>query len=260
MMPRVALEILLRDWHIQADGVADGASALKRLRTACQEGRHYDLVMLDHQLADIESITLARMIKTDPDIASARLVLMSASGQRGKDKDAPHIGIAATLTKPIRQSQLHDCLKAVIGMPVELSPAPLLPQAGLTITPIPSRFRVLVAEDNIMNQKVAVRMLEKLGCRVDVAANGQEVLDALEHMSYDVIFMDCQMPELDGYEATATIRAREAQTGGHIPIIAMTANAMQGDHARCLAAGMDDYVSKPAQSATLAEMLQKWKG
>jgi CheY-like chemotaxis protein len=100
--------------------------------------------------------------------------------------------------------------------------------------------------------------LEKLGCRVDVAANGREVLDALEHISYDIIFMDCQMPELDGYEATAGIRARETQTGGHIPIIAMTANAMQDDRTRCLAAGMDDYTSKPVQSAALADMLQKW--
>jgi CheY-like chemotaxis protein len=145
-----------------------------------------------------------------------------------------------------------------MGPPAELSPAPLLPPTSLTAAPARSSSRVLVAEDNIVNQKVALRMLEKLGCRVDVAANGREVLDALEHISYDIIFMDCQMPELDGYEATAGIRARETQTGGHIPIIAMTANAMQDDRARCLAAGMDDYTSKPVRPAALAHLLQRW--
>lgn len=109
-----------------------------------------------------------------------------------------------------------------------------------------------------MNQKVAVRMLEKLGCRVDVVANGLEALDALTQCPYDLVFMDCQMPEMDGYVATAVIREREQQTGCRIPIIAMTANAMQGDREYCLGAGMDDYVSKPVQSAELLAMLQKW--
>ncbi len=119
-------------------------------------------------------------------------------------------------------------------------------------------IRVLLAKDNVINQKVATRMLQKMGCRVDVTVNGHEVLAALDRVSYDLIFMDCQMPEMDGYEATAEIRAREVGTGNHIPIVAMTANAMQGDSERCLAAGMDDYTSKPVQQNTLAVLVQKW--
>jgi PAS domain S-box-containing protein len=120
------------------------------------------------------------------------------------------------------------------------------------------RARVLVAEDNVVNQRIAVRMLEKLGCRVDAVANGYEAVEALERMAYDGVFMDCHMPEMDGYEATAVIRAHEALHGGHVPIVAMTANATQGDRERCLAAGMDDYVSKPVRSDVIAAVVQKW--
>ncbi len=119
-------------------------------------------------------------------------------------------------------------------------------------------MRILVAEDNIVNQKVAVRMLEKLGCRVDVAANGLEALEASIQIPYALIFMDCHMPEMDGYKATSTIRRHESRTGSHIPIVAMTANAMHGDREQCLAAGMDDYVSKPVKSEDLLAILQKW--
>jgi CheY-like chemotaxis protein len=121
------------------------------------------------------------------------------------------------------------------------------------------RLKVLVAEDNVVNQKVAVRMLEKLGCRVDTVANGVEALAAHASGTYDLIFMDGQMPAMDGYAATAVIRARETQTGQHIPIIAMTANAMQGDREECLAAGMDDYISKPIKSEELSLLLHKWQ-
>lgn len=119
-------------------------------------------------------------------------------------------------------------------------------------------MRILVAEDDIVNQKVAVRMLEKLGCRVDVAANGLEALEASIQIPYALIFMDCHMPEMDGYKATSAIRRHESRTGSHIPIVAMTANAMQGDREQCLAAGMDDYVSKPVKSEDLLAILQKW--
>jgi CheY-like chemotaxis protein len=124
--------------------------------------------------------------------------------------------------------------------------------------PLQIHARVLVVEDNVINQKVVVRLLEKLGCRIDVAANGQEAVSMLTQLAYALVFMDCQMPEMDGFAATAVIRQREARSGQHIPIIAMTANAMQGDRERCLAAGMDDYVSKPVKYDELVAMLRKW--
>ena len=162
------------------------------------------------------------------------------------------------MTKPIRQSHLYDCIVTVMGASVETSSVPLVTRHSMLEAQAQKRAKVLVVEDNIVNQKLALRMLEKRGCRVDIAANGREAVNASARMAYDCIFMDCQMPEMDGFEATAAIRAHEVQTGNHVPIIAMTANAMQGDRERCLEAGMDDYISKPVRSEALEAVLQKW--
>jgi CheY-like chemotaxis protein len=130
---------------------------------------------------------------------------------------------------------------------------------SLPETPVQSRGKVLVVDDNVVNQKIAARMLERCGYRVDIASNGRKAVEASAHMAYDHIFMDCQMPEMDGFAATAAIRQRETRTGAHVPIIAMTANAMQGARERCLEAGMDDYVSKPMKAEDLEMILQKWQ-
>ncbi len=206
----------------------------------------------------MDGLALARAIKTDPALASVRLVLLTSFSQRGHGQEARQAGIAAYLTKPIHPSHLHDCLVLVLGTPEETPATALITRHSVAEARAQLRARVLVAEDNIVNQKVAVRMLEKLGCRADITANGLEAVQAVAHMAYDIVFMDCQMPDMDGYAATATIRAREAQTHSHLPIIAMTANAMQGDREKCLAAGMDDYVSKPVKEGELLAMLQKW--
>jgi len=184
--------------------------------------------------------------------------VLTSFGQRGHGQAALQAGFAGYLVKPIRQSPLYDCLVTVMGMPTTPTPPTLITRHNVAEVQTQARTRVLVAEDNIVNQKVAVRMLEKLGCRVDVVANGCEALKVLAQCPYDLVLMDCQMPEMDGYAATAAIRAHERQTGQHLPIIAMTANAMQGDREDCLQAGMDDYVSKPVQPAQLLTMLQKW--
>jgi CheY-like chemotaxis protein/signal transduction histidine kinase len=254
---RAIFEAQLGAWGMDIDCVADGAAALVRLRAAHAEGRPYALALLDYQMPGMDGFELAETIKADPILAPTRLIMLSSVSQRGHGTAAQRAGVAAVLTKPVRQSHLFNCLLSV--MDTAGPSAPPSPVADRPQEPAAPLFaRVLVVEDNAVNQKVAVRLLEKLGCRVDVAASGLEAVDLLAKLAYDVIFMDCQMPDMDGYEATAVIRQGEASSGRHVPIIAMTANAMQGDSERCLAAGMDDYVSKPVTFEALATAARKW--
>jgi PAS domain S-box-containing protein len=254
---RAVLAAHLTAWGLQVECVADGSQALARLRAAHHETRPYALVLLDHRMPGMDGIMVARAITADPVLHTTPLVLLSSVGHRLHGADARQAGLAAVVTKPVRQAHLYDCLAAVMGATAAPRAASPAPPHGLPAVP-PVRARVLVAEDNVVNQKVAVRLLEKLGCRVDVVANGREALQALARIAYDLIFMDCQMPEMDGYAATAAMRQREAATGRRTPIIAMTANAMPGDREWCLTAGMDDYVSKPVQAAALLAMVEKW--
>ena len=255
---RMILELQLQSWNLRIDTLADGPSALSRLQAAHREGTPYDLVIAEIQMPDMDGFALARAIKAIPELASTRIILLSAVGQRGHGQQAQQVGIDAYLTKPIRQVQLYDCMTLVMSRGAQSTPPMLVTRHLLTEVKAVSKAKVLLAEDNIVNQKVAVRMLEKLGCRVDAVSNGQEVLDALEHIAYDLVLMDCQMPELDGYSATAAIRDMESMTGRHLPIIAMTANAMAGDRDLCLQAGMDDYISKPVKPDQLLEVVNKW--
>jgi two-component system sensor histidine kinase/response regulator len=255
---RTLLELQLTAWGMQVDCLADGPSALARLREAHCQGTPYDLAILDMQMPTMDGLQLAHIIKADPDLAPLPLIMLSSVSQRSQAHVARHAGIAAYLTKPVRQSQLYDGIMTVMSTASEPQPMTPVRPCSLAEPQAQVRIRVLLAEDNVVNQKLAVRLLEKFGCRVDAVANGREAVDALTRMAYPLIFMDCQMPEMDGYDATAVIRAREALTGGHIPIIAMTANALPGDRERCLQAGMDDYVSKPMTGADLLAMLRKW--
>jgi CheY-like chemotaxis protein len=206
----------------------------------------------------MDATALAQAIKADAALVHTRLVLLIPLGQHGQQTEAWSKDMGTYLTKPIRQAQLYDCIAAAMGVSAKVSVAPLpMPQKTSPESPR-SHAKVLVAEDNVVNQKLTTRMLEKYGCRVDVATNGYEAVVASARVAYDCIFMDCQMPEMDGFAATAAIRQREVQTGAHVPIIAMTANAMQGDREQCLHAGMDDYVAKPAKAEDLKMLLQKW--
>ena len=306
---RRTLESYVTKWGVRCRLAVDGPQALASLRTAAAEGAACALAIIDMQMPGMDGLALARAIKADPVLAPTRLILLTSQGKRGDAKAAQTAGYAAYLTKPVQEARLYECLLAVVTSPVpappcagksESRPAPAalitrhsLAEAKTQVTP-----KILVAEDNVINQKVAVRMLEKLGYRVDIAANGKEVLEGLSRIPYAAVLMDCQMPEMDGFAATAEIRRREAhdeirktcealdvkcETSDEIrgreasdsgtkyasrftndaphrriPIIAMTANAMQEDRDRCLAAGMDDYMSKPVQSKILAEMLSRW--
>jgi signal transduction histidine kinase/DNA-binding response OmpR family regulator len=254
---REAMEMYLRTWDMRVDVAADGPSALEQLRTAHRVAEPYHVVLLDHHMLHMDGLDIARAIKADPLLAPLRLILLHAIGHHPHDVETQRCGIAATLSKPLRHAQLATCITTVMQSAGTTIPVSSVTGPQLVDTHTLLRTRVLVAEDNVVNQRVAARMLEKLGCHVEVVTNGQEALVASGQRVYDLIFMDCQMPEMDGYEATRAIRTRES-SGKHLPIIAMTAHAMQGDRERCLAAGMDDYICKPVQSKELWAILVKW--
>jgi two-component system sensor histidine kinase/response regulator len=250
-------------WKMIPSEAEDGNRALELLRAAAQH-EPYDIVLMDMDMPGITGFELARTIKGDPSIAAVPLVLMTSFGQRGDGQVAREIGIAAYLTKPVRESQLFDCLVTVLDRSGVVStqsnaatPAKLVSRYALKERETMARKLILVAEDNIVNQLVAARQLEKMGYRADVVANGLEAVEALTRIPYDLVLMDCQMPEMDGYEATAAIRLREGQSK-HTPIIAMTANAMEDERGKCLAAGMNDYVSKPVKFEELHAVLARW--
>jgi signal transduction histidine kinase/DNA-binding response OmpR family regulator/CHASE1-domain containing sensor protein len=253
---RDALQMQLGAWGLHVESVPDGRQALQRLQAA--QETPYSLVILDTHLSDMDGLTLARTIKADAHIAEVPLMLLTSIMHRSDMHDTTHPEIAAHLPKPIRQSVLLEALFTALGHTAPGIDQTLSTRPHAAEVQPAYRPRVLLAEDNSVNQKVATRMLEKLGCHVDVVANGQEALTASAQVPYACIFMDCHMPKMDGYTATAAIREREARSGGRVAIIAMTANAMQGDREQCLAAGMDDYVSKPVRPEDLSTVLYHW--
>jgi two-component system sensor histidine kinase/response regulator len=254
---RQILEMQLRAWGMEVDGVGDGPTALVSLQEAQREGRPYELALLDDCMPGMDGLALARAIRTIPSLVAMPLVMIGSVGMREAQEEAA-LSAMTYLTKPVRHAQLYACLVQLFATS-EFPPNPPVDDASSGRQQrVPVRARVLLAEDNVINQKVAVRILEKLGCRVDVVANGAEAVAAVAMDDYHLCFMDCQMPEMDGLAAAAEIRAQEAQTDVHLPIIAMTANAMPEDRMRCLDAGMDDYLSKPVREAGVAAILARW--
>jgi PAS domain S-box-containing protein len=253
---RLVLERLLTTWGMQYSSAIDGPEALRELCAADATGVPYELGILDLRIPGMDGLQLARAIKAIPSIASVRLVLLTPLGQRGEGEAARAAGIQGYLSKPVRQDQLHDCLLAVLGLQAT-DTEQLITRHTLVEARAQRRGCILLAEDNLVNQKVALALLKKLGYRADVANNGLEAVEALARHPYDLVLMDCQMPELDGFAATAQIRQHEGDQR-HTLIVAMTASAMLGDRERCLAAGMDDYVSKPITLDVLREKLAVW--
>jgi PAS domain S-box-containing protein len=260
---RMILEKQLSSWGVRTTAVEGGPEALEELRSASGP---YDLALLDMQMPGMGGIELARRIKADPGLSQIRLVLPTSMGRRGEGEEASQSGIEVFPTKPVRQSELHDALVTVMSEadPEEKRPVTL---HGLRRQKVGSH-RVLVAEDIPVNQKVARHMLENLDYQADVVRNGKEALEALAAGTYGAVLMDVQMPGMDGYRATSRIRLCEEQRGRRnmmmglrrhrTPIIAMTANAMQGDREKAIEAGMDDYVSKPVSRDELGAVLRKW--
>ncbi len=254
---RTILEHHLSAWGMVSVSAEDGPTALQRLRAAAGTDP-FQLAILDMQMPGMDGLMLAREIKADQTTAQTRLVLLTSLGKAGSNAEIQAAGIDASLVKPARPSYLYDCLATVMSIDAAKSGADTVHEIVVPEPrPVVSGPRLLVAEDNSVNQKVAVHLLQKLGYQADVVANGFEALEALERIHYPLVFMDCQMPELDGYAATAAIRAREGSER-HTPIIAMTAGAMVGDREQCLAAGMDDYIAKPVRVEEIATVIARW--
>ncbi|HWA85882.1 MAG TPA: response regulator [Opitutus sp.] len=257
-------------WKLQKGSAAGGHEALRVLRAAAAEEHPYDIALLDVDMPEMDGLTLARAIKADQAIAGTRLIALAPLGHRYKPEELQEAGIDATLTKPVKQSYLFDCLVNVIGK-AEAASLWSSKSGRIAASAPPAELaarlrdeRVLLAEDNAVNQKVALALLQKLGCHAEVVGNGIQAIEALQESSYTCIFMDCQMPEMDGYEASRLIRKREKNTGqpcqwkAPVHIIALTASAMQGDRDKCLAAGMDDYITKPVRLLEMQGALERW--
>jgi PAS domain S-box-containing protein len=250
---RRILEEVLAQWRMQPTAVASGQAALEAMEAAERAKRPYPLVLLDASMPVMDGFDLAARIQQSSRLAGASIMMLSSGARPGDRARCFELGISAYLTKPVKQSDLMD---TIVGVFASRAPARRTPPWAAARPPKGApRLRVLVAEDNAVNQQVAVAMLERAGHEAVVAENGREVLALLEKEAFDAVLMDVQMPELDGLETTAAIRERERATGGRLPIVALTAHAMKGDAERCLAAGMDAYLAKPLQPRELAAAL-----
>jgi PAS domain S-box-containing protein len=255
---REILLVLLKSWGLRPAEAADGPSAVQALTQAKADQDPFAIAVLDMQMPGMDGESLGRAIKADPDLRDTRLVMCGSLGQMGSNQRLEDLGFVAALTKPVRRSDLQEALAAAIsGKNIAASRDNAT--AGLALGQGFRQGRILVAEDNITNQQVAVGILRNLGLRAEVAANGIEAIQALETIPYDLVLMDVQMPEMDGLTATRQIRdPQSAVRNHHIPIIAMTAHALQRDREKCLAAGMNDYVTKPVEVSALVAALEKW--
>jgi CheY-like chemotaxis protein len=251
----------LSSWGMSNTIADSGPQALELLQAAALAGGDFDLVVLDMMMPGMDGLELAQAISANPRTALTRMILLTSGGDRRELSLARDRGIACCLTKPVRESQLFEALMLAMAAPSLSADRPkateakqFLPDNALRKTESISAGLILLAEDNIVNQKVAVRQLQKLGYRADAVANGREAIEALSRIRYDLVLMDCQMPVMDGYEATAEIRRSEG-SAKHTRIVAMTAHALAGDREKSLAAGMDDHITKPVRYEELQRVL-----
>jgi CheY-like chemotaxis protein/HPt (histidine-containing phosphotransfer) domain-containing protein len=248
---RRILEEVLTNWHMQPVAADGSAAALAAMEKSAAENHPFKVILLDAHMPMMDGFGLAERIQKDPRCRGIRLIMLTSAGQPEDVSRCQALGISAYLTKPVKQSELLDVIVSVLS-PREQQPS-LASQPRRGSRSIRRRLKVLLAEDNAVNQLLASRILESLDHHVTVVSNGREALSAAQAGRFDLIVMDVQMPEMDGFEATAAIRKLEKATGKHIPIIAMTAHAMKGDRERCLAASMDGYVSKPIRVADVEQ-------
>jgi two-component system, sensor histidine kinase and response regulator len=281
---RTLLTNYAASWSMEFQAVESGVRSLACLRDAAVKGKPFDLVILDVTMPGMDGFDLAGRIRADPTLQCCRLVLLTALGQRGDASRARELGIAAYLTKPVRETQLYECLCLVMGTASQphdrpVPDADLITSHRLAERHAKQRARILVAEDSVINQRITVRFLEKLGCQADVVPNGRLAVEAVTHRAYDLVLMACQMPEMEGFKATEEIRVlerrnviasrrevsenRAASSGSEgkpqkIPIIALTASVRSEERDQCLQSGMDDCLAKPFSVEELQTMIDHW--
>jgi PAS domain S-box-containing protein len=256
---RRILEGMLKRWEMKVTCVEGGEEALAELGAAREAGSPHGLVLTDMHMPGMDGFTLVEHIRQKPELSTATIMMLTSAGHRGDAARCQALGVSAYLLKPIRQSELREAIARVLGAREQQGVIPLITRYSLHDAREPSSsLRILLAEDNLVNQRLATRLLEKRGHFVVLAANGREAVTALERESFDLVLMDLQMPEMDGFEATAAIREQEKVTGNHLPIVALTAHAMKGDREKCIEGGMDGYLTKPIRPQELDELLESY--
>ena len=253
------LEGMLKRWNMKATSAQGGEAALGQLSAAQEAGEPYGLILMDMHMPGMDGFELTERIRQSHYPVTVTIMMLTSAGHRGDAVRCQELGIAAYLLKPIRQSELREAIARVLGAREQNGAIPLITRFSLQDAREPSAsLHILLAEDNRVNQRLATRLLEKRGHSVVVAADGREALAAIAKEGFDLVLMDLQMPEMDGFEATVAIREKEKAGGARLPIVALTAHAMKGDREKCLAAGMDGYLTKPIRTPELDEVLKKY--
>ncbi len=242
---RKILNDILTNWGVTHSETADAASALKEMQRAVNTGQPYNIVLTDAQMPIMDGFELSERIKTNPLLTNTVIIMLTSMGLRGDVVRCRKLGHAGYLVKPVKQYELFDAIMLILSGRVQEERCR-------------RKMNILLAEDNFINQKMAVTILEKHGHRITVAENGRQALDLLGAEKFDLVLMDVQMPVMDGLTATSIIRQKEQSSKDHIAIIAMTAHAMKGDRDKCIEVGMDDYISKPIEPHKLFSLLDKW--
>jgi CheY-like chemotaxis protein len=244
-----------RGWEMRPWAIENGPSALQALKTAAQVGDPFQLLLLDGRMPGMDGFMLAEQIQRDKALTGVIIMMLTSDGQRGDAARCRDLGIRVYLVKPIRKAELLQAIQAALGR-AESAREQVITRHSLREAR--RQLRILVAEDSAVNQSLMVHLLQKMGHTPVVAASGAEVLALLQKQKFDLVFMDVQMPEMDGFAATGEIRRQEQASGGHLPVIAMTAHALKGDRERCLAAGMDGYIAKPISFAEVEQTMAKF--
>jgi two-component system sensor histidine kinase/response regulator len=257
---RRILEGLVKRWEMNPTTAADGEKALAALLTAREISEPYELILTDMHMPKMDGFGLVEEIKQRPGLSTSTIMMLTSGGQRGDAARCEELGISAYLLKPVRQAELREAIMRVLGSKEQAKAAPMITRYSMQQDSEPLKgMSILLAEDNPVNQKLAIRLLEKRGHRVTIAFNGEQALSAMEKESFDLVLMDVQMPEMDGLQATTLLREREKLSGHHQSVVAMTALAMKGDRERCMAAGMDGYLSKPISPQELDDLLDLYQ-